>query len=453
MKLFFLAVLSILSLSAQQLQPVTSQQADCGKFAGPFRTAGTFVSATVDNRQAACDGWVVTYSSFGFATVSVLLESAPLAANGVAGTFVSFPGTIVAGPNPAVLTTQSEIRATGYFPYVRVQVTTTGAGYLQLEFHGYKTNPNSGSGAGGGCPGTVATPCVVDGPDASGAPPTQSPVAVAGLDVNDGNVIRPFLLDFFGGLILGAQTTAPTDLGTTTDMPFVQSSNGHGGMGIYNASVLPTVDGIHWAQAPGDSTHGPLVQVQGQVANGGDFSTIRPVAIAGIDYLTNHAIIPYVDNNGALQFQTTPLNLQDATPNTGVNTPTTFGSPIFQQNLPSVFNGTTWDRQFVCAHQALVTLADATLTALVTVSGATVVRVCSAHFSTSGAAETVSLIQGTGVACAGAPVTIDAFLGVTAFTQDYSPAAALRTAASNGLCVQQSGGAQAAKVWVSYAQF
>jgi hypothetical protein len=195
MKTLLLALLIIPLAYAQQLQPVESTQADCGKFIAPITTAGTFNSATVNNKDGAgCDGWVVTYSSFGFATVSVLLQDAPLTTAGAAGTFVSFAGTIVTGfVNPTTATTQGEIRATGYFPYVRVQITTTGTGYLTAEFHGFKNNPNSGSGApaagSSGCPGTVGTPCVVDGPTAVGVAPTTPPVLVAGFDAQN-NVIQ-----------------------------------------------------------------------------------------------------------------------------------------------------------------------------------------------------------------------------------------------------------------------
>jgi hypothetical protein len=188
MKTLLLALLIIPLAYSQQLQPVESTQADCGKFIAPITTAGTFVSAVVNNKDGAgCDGWVVTYSSFGFATVSVLLQDAPLTTAGAAGTFVAFAGTIVTGSvNPTTATTQGEIRATGYFPYVRVQITTTGAGYLTAEFHGFKNNPNSGSGApaGTGCP----NPCPVIGPTAAGSPPTTAPVLIAGFDAL-GNVI------------------------------------------------------------------------------------------------------------------------------------------------------------------------------------------------------------------------------------------------------------------------
>lgn len=195
MKLTLITLFLGTLLQAQQLTPVTSQQPDCGKFVNPpITTAGTFTSQNIDNRFAGCDGFVVTYSSNGFATVSVLLQDAPLGTGGIAGTFVNFAGTIVSPfTNPTTATTQGEIRATGYFPYVRIQITTTGTGYLVAEVHGFKTNPNSGSASAifSGC--TAGSPCVVDGPTASASPPTTPPVFVAGFDAI-GGVLDPIPL-------------------------------------------------------------------------------------------------------------------------------------------------------------------------------------------------------------------------------------------------------------------
>jgi len=352
----FLWLLLTLPLYSQQLQPVTSQQADCGKFIQPgITTAGTFTSENIDNRFAGCDGFVVTYSSNGFSAVSVLLQDAPLGAGGIAGTFVSFAGTIVSPfTNPTTATTQGETRATGYYPYIRIQVTTTGTGYLVAEIHGFKTNPNSGVGASGGggsgCVGTTVTPCVVDGPDASGASPTKNPVAVAGLDTNNGNVIRPLLLDFFGGVLPGRTNVAPSSLGSTTTVPFFQSSNsadiaaGAIGMGLYNAPILPNVAGDHWALAPGDSTNGPLVQAQGPTAVGST-PTKPPVIVGGQDG-ANLTRILRTDGAGQLIPSTIQIALADGIANNTVRLPSGVGNaPIYQLAFPMLFNGTTWDRR------------------------------------------------------------------------------------------------------------
>jgi hypothetical protein len=318
MKLLYLLALAPL-LQAQQLQPVVSQQADCGKFSTPIRVAGTFTTAIVDNRQAGCDGWVVTYSSNGFATVSVLLQDAPLGVGGIAGAFVSFAGTIVAPTvNPAVATTQGEIRATGYYPYIRVQITTTGTGYLQAEFHGFKNNPNSGSGApaagASGCVGTIATPCVVIGPTAAGAAATKSPVMVSGVDSNVN--VRTLRTDFFGNMQVVGPTTEGQAINTA---PVVIAGNNNGGVnkfgtdglgGMTLGSTTPFAadaqtplgtlfdtqsgfplfvyiqpwlfNGTTYDRARGDATHGALVQQSGNsaVLSGQQAVTNAAVALA-----------------------------------------------------------------------------------------------------------------------------------------------------------------------------
>ena len=52
------------------------------------------------------------------------------------------------------------------------------------------SSAGGGGGGGSGCVGTSATPCIVAGPDATGAPPTQSPVFVAGWDLTNVHPLR-----------------------------------------------------------------------------------------------------------------------------------------------------------------------------------------------------------------------------------------------------------------------
>jgi hypothetical protein len=189
----------------------------------------------------------------------------------------------------------------------------------------------------------------------------------------------------------------------------------------------------------------------------GSLPTTSPVLVAGQDFTTGNIQTLFTDGNNGLLLggasevpvispQTTLKGLIDAT-----------GAALSVQTISEMLTGdgssNTFQQAFACTNQALVTLTDGTLTALVPVSAGKSVRACQVHATTSGAGETISLIQGTGVACAAGTTAIDAYLAVTAFTTDYGPSAALTTTTSNGLCVQQSGGAQTAKVWVSYAQF
>ncbi len=254
MKTLLLALLIIPLAYSQQLQPVSSLQADCGKFTQPaITTAGTFTTQNIDNRFAGCDGFVVTYSSNGFATVSVLLQSAPLGVNGIAGTFVSFAGSIISPfTNPTTATTQGETRATGYFPYIRVQITTTGTGYLAAELHGFKTNPNSGSGASTTACGTSATPCVVDGPTAAGFIPTKPPVQMGGQDQVSG-VVTNIQTDSNGGTLLGYSGVSPQPDGTISASLGMVGIPSPAGFDASIQTVPFFFDGTNWNRARGGS--------------------------------------------------------------------------------------------------------------------------------------------------------------------------------------------------------
>ena len=445
-------------LYGQQLQPVVSQQADCGKFVQPaITTAGTFTSQNIDNRFAACDGFVVTYSSNGFATVSVLLQDAPLGVGGIAGTFVSFAGTIVAPfTNPTTATTQGKIQATGYFPYVRIQITTTGTGYLVAEIHGFKTNPNSGSGAaGGGCAGTSATPCVVDGPTAAGSPPTTAPVLVAGQDGSPGNIqtlrntanglfvqgpaasgatilgnpvivgggtnggsnLHALGLDGFGGLLIGS-TIDPGDGVADGAISIFESSTGGN---LFDAAIPYLFNGTTWDRGRGgastDGANGIAntgVQKQQIFAFGGTTGQVAPLGTA----------LSTADGNNGLR------NLMVA---------------------PWQFNGASWDRQFVCTNQVFVNLAASGNAQVIAASGSTSVRICHMHLSTT-APETLQITTGTGVNCAVANAVIDSYQSTSAFTFDGGPSAALRGGASNAVCVNPSANTTLTGV-IIYAQF
>jgi hypothetical protein len=111
---------------------------------------------------------------------------------------------------------------------------------------------------------------------------------------------------------------------------------------------------------------------------------------------------------------------------------------------------------------AFATITTATTTALVAVSGATVVYVCEVDFGITGTttAGTVLFEQGTGVACATSPVSLtatytDAGSSIAdIFTRIGSGSAtAFKTAASNGLCaVTTVGTAPSIPVDVTYVQ-
>jgi hypothetical protein len=200
-------------------------------------------------------------------------------------------------------------------------------------------------------------------------------------------------------------------------------------------------------------TTGTPCVVIGPVAAGFAAASVHPVIVGGVNNGTGNATQISTDTNGG-------LNLAASAPTPGTITPVGVlmndldGSPLFVATQHyGVSSATTLTPDISCTNQALITLTDATLTAVVPVSGTTQVHVCHAHASTSGATETFSIIQGTGVACAGATTTIDAYFGITFATDYRANASPLTTSASNGLCVQQSGAAQTSKIWLTWAQF
>lgn len=82
-----------------------------------------------DNRTQGCTSWIVTYSSFTFAgPLSLALQDAPNAAGSVPGAWVNFAGTIVSGINPNTSLVGATTEFRGYYPWIRINLTATGAG-------------------------------------------------------------------------------------------------------------------------------------------------------------------------------------------------------------------------------------------------------------------------------------------------------------------------------------
>lgn len=122
-------------------------------------------TATIDNRFNACNSWTFAYSSNGFTALSIRVESAGIGALGVPGTFGAFAGTLVSGINPNTATTFAISTLTGYYPWVRVSLTSvTGSGTINGNLYGQLNQ-----GSAGTAPSTPATlSSVVDTLDDSG---------------------------------------------------------------------------------------------------------------------------------------------------------------------------------------------------------------------------------------------------------------------------------------------
>lgn len=303
---------------AQQKQPVSSLQEDCGvifafttassgaQAAGTTTAGSTGTTAVIDNTQAGCIDWLVTYSTTStVATVSLAFQTADNVA-GVPGTWGNYPGTLNSGINPNTAIGNGAVTdATGdKYPFLRMNMTAkTGAGTVSGKLYGWKRRPTYVSvTAGGGCVGTLATPCVVVGnksnnavvpgatnlgvlpalanaaaptwtegfqvvnsvdlngnqrtmgPQASGATLTKNPFPIAGVNISGG--IVPIVTDA-SGYISGYKLFTGADANpnqaafpvTANTSPFVASM-----------SVYPNwFNGTTWDRARGNTT-GQFVQ-------------------------------------------------------------------------------------------------------------------------------------------------------------------------------------------------
>jgi hypothetical protein len=119
---------------------------------------------TCGNNQLGAVQWTLIYKSTGFSALSLRVESAS-DANGVPGAWGAFGGTIVAGINPNTATTQASTMLTGFFPWMRVSLTSvTGTGTITGELYGCRQPGCSGGFAKTtGTVTNIATGCGLSG--------------------------------------------------------------------------------------------------------------------------------------------------------------------------------------------------------------------------------------------------------------------------------------------------
>lgn len=243
---------------------------------------------------------------------------------------------------------------------------------------------------GGGCVGTVATPCIVAGPDAAGVAPTKNPVAIAAFD---GINLRRVLSDTSGRTI----------------------------------AVGAAADG---AAAAGN-----------------------PVAVGGVD-----------QTNTMRHFSTSPsgviaIGSQSATGDGQANNWNftvggTGGTTAPLATMQTLFNGSTWDRNFACTQEAAISVSAATDAVIISGVAATNIRICHIDFGID-SAQTITIRQGTGATCGTNTATLaGAYPAViSVFAMDYLNSAPLSTTvAARDVCLH-FGAAVTAGGFVKYAQY
>lgn len=452
-------------------------------------TTGT-TTAPFDNRSNGCDTWTLVYQANNLTGLSLTLQST----NGATGpgAWVTFVGTVVSGINPNTSTTGAQTIVSGFNSFIRMSATFTDSGGALINgvLYGYHSGYNPSNV--GTCPGTAANPCVVDGPNAAGVPPTKAPVLVAG---QDGTNVRTIKTDTNGQpIILDAQpanSTATWDSSTTISTALTVNTTGFANItfginptGVISGGVISfegSTDGVNFVPvsavgigfANNGSTSitlpasgniwqmyiGGLTQFRLRLSTvitgaGSEALTLTTTAApaefqqivaqaSGLNLHVNADVLPGATTAQADGQTNSPMQPVASVAGTATKT------PVF----PYKFNGATWDRDFVCPLSAPITFSAASGSLqVVAASGSTIIRVCHVSIATS-VATNITVQYGTGSNCGTGTVSLTgAYNNVQSIALDFGSGGALRAPASQALCINSSVAVTAGGV-VSYAQF
>jgi hypothetical protein len=328
-----------------------------------------------DNRSNGCDFWTLVYQAEGVSALTLTVQSAPGAS--APGAWVTFVGTVQSGINPNTSTTGAQTLLVGFNSFIRVNATFTASGTPLINGVLYGYHSGFSPTGGGGCPGTAAIPCAVDGPDAAGAAPTKAPVLTAGQDGAPG-AVRVIKTDAAGELIPSNASSADADAISNTQ----STATGAGGI-LYLRVFNKVFNGTSWDRMVGNTTGVPLANA----------------SLAGADGVSNTVASPS----------------------------TVGGVQLYARMFPYIFNGSTNDRQFSCPNQAQISITAGTDVVIVSGVASTFTHIC--HISFSGSTTVDATIrQGTGSTCGTNTATLVTYSQITQIAMDYhADGAALTT--------------------------
>lgn len=180
--------------------PLLAQQGFIGDL---YQQTGAGTSVAFNNSNPKYQSWTLMYTYSGAGNFSLELDCAKDATTPggtpTPGTFSACSNTVT-GANPSTQATGNGyagyITFVGFIPWLETKINSITSGNVTLIAVGFNPSaPDSISTGSGGCVGTAATPCVVDGPNAPGAASTKNPVQVAG---NDGTDVQAIATDTSG---------------------------------------------------------------------------------------------------------------------------------------------------------------------------------------------------------------------------------------------------------------
>lgn len=210
-------------------------------------------------------------------------------------------------------------------------------------------------------------------------------------------------------------------------------SSGGGGGGGGSGCTNPCI--VIGPEAPGAAATEDPVQVSG-VDMGGDIRRLLTDGTGGIA----PAAAAGADADGVSNSQ---VHFQDG-----------FANDIYTHNMPYVFNGSTWDRQFKCSNTLRVNVAATGPTEVIPLTAGQTIRVCSFTVAVdAGGLIDMSFVYGTGVACGTGTTTIAGpYDQITYFGPTFSQEAPLTIPAGNALCLTNSAATAVTGV-VIYAKY
>jgi len=304
-----------------------------GQAAGGPGTCGNNINGVYE--------WRFNYKSTGFSALSVVVQSAPDNA-GAPGTWVTFAGTVV-GSNPNTATTQASSNFIGFFPWVRVLLSSvTGSGTITGQLYGCRQPGCSISGATITAIVAIPNPLPVDGPTAAGAAPTTPPVLVAGQDGAPG-VIRVLKTDSNGSPIPANGSSAASDgLNNTETTP-----TGAAGGILYPRAFDHVFNGTTWDRMRGNTTGVAVANASSAAADAVSNTELSQTDVAG-GILFPRAFGHYFNGTtwDRARGNTTGAFVQGPVASAGANVgnPVKIGAP-FNTTQPTFTNGQIGDAQ------------------------------------------------------------------------------------------------------------
>jgi hypothetical protein len=466
MRSIVLLVIACASVWAQ-----TSTTPDCQFFESFTGNGnGTARAAQSTSTGTPCIKWRVSWqtdTATSFSAFNVNLDGAP-DASGSAGTFALWSGTGVneVGTNPGTTPTNGTYvvgPGTGaqgvYYPWVRIRISgAMGTGTISVKVLGYR--------------GTSPAP-----PGSSGSNANVNIAQVGGVNVttSDGNLGVDAGKTSRSTAAWTSATAQDTTLALTTSMMTtvgmtlnVTGGSITGGVLTFEVSddggtTWYAGDAYRMGTSGVDITYalsGASVQAwQVPVAGFTNFRIRLSTVISGagtanvaVQAINGQAHIDNVtsSNTGQSIPQADGLSNTEAIPLWSVNGAATAGAI---RVLPFMFNAATYDRQFICASQAVFNLSGSGATQIIALSGTTVIRICHISMSTT-ATEDIQIEQGTGSNCGTNNAAITGlYKSVQSMALDFTPQESLRTTTGGrAVCINQSA-SQALGGVVIYAQY